>query len=81
MKYLLLIIASYAICYYLVGLLIHGRLADIAEGLRHRPDPPTPGEYLRNVEAHARQSHRHYTMLAGTLVSLVACVLAWAFSR
>ncbi|AXA24940.1 hypothetical protein [Pseudomonas putida] len=80
MKYLLLAFASYASCYYLVGLLIRGRLADIAEGLRHRPDAPTPGQYLREVERHARQAQRHYSLFAGSVLALVLCALAWWLS-
>ncbi|HEK1766167.1 hypothetical protein ACCE15_12035 [Pseudomonas parafulva] len=80
MKYLLLAFASYASCYYLVGLLIRGRLADIAEGLRHRPDAPTPGQYLREVERHARQAHRHYSLFAGSVLALALCALAWWLS-
>lgn len=81
MKYLLLILASYAGCHYLVGLLIRGRLADIADGLRYRSDAPTPGEYLREVEASARLAHRQYTLFAGTVLSTLLCALAWWFGR
>ncbi|MCO7514018.1 hypothetical protein NJF44_06630 [Pseudomonas guariconensis] len=78
MKYLLTTLASYACTYYLTGLLIRGRLADIAEGLRHRPDAPPPGQYLREVEQHARRAHRRYSLAAGTLVATLACLLlAW----
>ncbi|QXI40681.1 hypothetical protein [Pseudomonas xantholysinigenes] len=76
MKYLLLTLASYASSYYLVGLLIRGRLADMAEGLRHRPDAPPPGQYLREVEAHARRAHRHYSLFIGTLLTLLLVALA-----
>lgn len=58
MKYLLFTLASFAATYYLVGLLIQGQLAEIAEGLRHRPDAPTPGQYLREVRPQARRAHR-----------------------
>ena len=58
MKYLLVMLASYVSTHYLVGLLIQGQLANIAEGLRHRPDAPTPGEYLREVRPQARRAHR-----------------------
>ncbi|MCU7238789.1 MULTISPECIES: hypothetical protein [Pseudomonas] len=77
MKYLLLTLGSYAGSYYLVGLLIRGRLADLAEGLRHRPDAPSPRLYLREVESHARRAHRHYSLVVGTvlaLLSLLACI-------
>lgn len=78
MKYLLATLISYAGSYYLVGLLIRGQLADVAEGLRHRPEAPTPGQYLREVEAHARRAHRHYSLFAGTALALLLCVLcAW----
>ena len=40
MIYLFLALLSYACTYCLVGLLIQGQLADVAEGLRHRPDAP-----------------------------------------
>lgn len=78
MKYLLLTLGSYATSYYLVGLLIRGRLADLAEGLRHRPDAPPPGQYLREVEAHAQRAHRHYSLFAGTvLAALLVALAAW----
>lgn len=78
MKYLLLTLASYASSYYLLGLLIRGRLADIAEGLRHRPDAPPPGQYLREVEEHARRARLHYSFFAGSLLALVLVgLLAW----
>ncbi|MGG7595682.1 hypothetical protein ACQ4OD_01430 [Pseudomonas sp. WC1] len=78
MKYALVILASYASVWYLVGTLIRGRLADIAEGLRHRPDAPPAGQYLREVQAHARRAHRHYSLFAGTMLALVLTVFcAW----
>lgn len=78
MKYALVILASYASVWYLVGTLIRGRLADIAEGLRHRPDAPPAGQYLREVQAHARRAHRHYSLFAGTVLALVLTVFcAW----
>ncbi|MFJ4157855.1 hypothetical protein ACIPZF_24055 [Pseudomonas sp. NPDC089752] len=80
MKYLLLTLASFASTYYLVGLLIQGQLADIAEGLRHRPDAPAPGQYLREVRPHARRAHRQYTLIAGTGLAVVACLIAFWFS-
>ncbi|NQD56154.1 hypothetical protein HP546_12430 [Pseudomonas sp. CM25] len=76
MIYLFLVLLSYACTYYVVGLIIHGQLADVAEGLRHRPDAPTPGEYLREVRPHARRAHRHYTLLAGSALTVLACLLA-----
>ena len=80
MRYLLLILASYTCSYWLVGLLIRGQLADIAQGLRHRPDAPTPGQYLREVEQHARRAHRQYSLMAGSAVALVICLLAYWLS-
>ncbi|WP_110994946.1 hypothetical protein [Pseudomonas sichuanensis] len=78
MKYLLLTLASYAASYYLVGLLIQGGLANIAEDLRHRPDAPPPGQYLREVEQHARRAHRHYALFSGSLLALLLVLLcAW----
>ncbi|WP_252089078.1 hypothetical protein [Pseudomonas sp. MWU13-3659] len=78
MKYLMLALGSYASSYYLVGLLIRGRLADIVEGLRHRPEGPPPGQYLHDVQAHARRAHRHYGLFAGTLLAVVLGLLcAW----
>ncbi|MBI6954053.1 hypothetical protein LOY42_13480 [Pseudomonas sp. B21-023] len=78
MKYALVILASYASVWYVVGTLIRGRLADIAEGLRHRPDAPPAGQYLREVQAHARRAHRHYSLFAGTMLALVLTVFcAW----
>lgn len=78
MKYLLLTLASYAGSYYLVGGLIRGRLADLAEGLRHRPDAPPTGQFLREVEEHARRAHRHYSLFVGTLLAMVLILLsAW----
>jgi len=77
MKYLLLILASFASTYYLVGLLIQGQLADIAEGLRHRPDAPPPGQYLREVRPHARRAHRQYTLMAGSAVAVMVCLVVY----
>ncbi|MCX2888095.1 MULTISPECIES: hypothetical protein [unclassified Pseudomonas] len=79
MIYLILALLSYACTYYLVGLIIQGQLADVADGLRHRPDAPTPGEYLREVSAHARRAHRQYTLMAGSALAIVACLLASGF--
>ena len=76
MIYLFLALLSYACTYYLVGLLIQGQLADVAEGLRHRPDAPTPGEYLREVEPLARRAHRHYTLMAGSVLAVLVCLVA-----
>ncbi|QHG65031.1 hypothetical protein [Pseudomonas putida] len=75
MKFLLSTLFSFAFTYYVVGLLIQGQLAEIAEGLRHRPDAPTPGEYLREVRPHARRAQRLYTLMAGSVLALVVCLL------
>lgn len=80
MRYLLLILASYTCSYWLVGLLIRGQLADIAEGLRHRQDAPAPGQYLREVEQHARRAHRQYSLMAGSALALVICLVAYWLS-
>ena len=80
MIYVLIALVSYSGTYYLVGLLIQGQLADVADGLRHRPDAPTPGEYLREVRPHARRAHRHYTLMAGSAVAILACLLASWFA-
>lgn len=77
MKYLLLALTSYATAYYVIGLLIQGRLADIAEGLRYRPDAPPPGQYLREVQAYAQRARRHYSLFAGSLLAAALCTLAW----
>jgi len=55
-------------------------LADIAEALRHRPDAPPPGQYLREVRPHARRAHRQYTLMAGSAVALVICLIVYALS-
>jgi hypothetical protein len=79
MKYLLLIVASFASTYHLVGLLINSQLNELAEGLRHRPDAPPPGQYLREVRPQARRAHRQYTLMAGSTLALVACLIVyWA---
>lgn len=75
MKYVLSVLASFALIYYVVGLLIRSQLAQIAEGLRHRPDAPTPGEYLRQVRPHARRARRQYTLMAGSVMALIVCLL------
>lgn len=80
MIYLLLALLSYGGTYYLTGLLIQGQLADVAEGLRHRPDAPTPGEYLRAVKPHAHRAQRQYTLMAGSALALLACLVASWFS-
>ncbi|MFT2159198.1 hypothetical protein [Pseudomonas putida] len=79
MIYLFLALLSYACTYCLVGLLIQGQLADVAEGLRHRPDAPTPGEYLREVGPRARQARRQYTLIAGSVLAALACLIASGF--
>lgn len=79
MIYLFLVLLSYACTYCLVGLLIQGQLANVAEGLRHRPYAPTPGEYLREVEPRARQARRQYTLIAGTVLAVLACLIASGF--
>jgi len=76
MTYLFLALLSYACTYYLVGLIIQGQLADVAEHLRHRPDAPTPGEYLREVRHLARRAHRHYTLMAGSVLAVLVCMVA-----
>ncbi|WDY60411.1 hypothetical protein [Pseudomonas sp. PSKL.D1] len=80
MKYIVLAVGCYASTWYVVGLLIRGQLADIAEGLRHRPDAPPPGQYMREVQPHARRAHRQYTVMAGSVVALAVCLLAWWLS-
>ncbi|WP_445671941.1 hypothetical protein [Pseudomonas inefficax] len=80
MTYVFLVLLSYACTYYLIGLIIRGQLADVAEGLRHRPDAPTPGEYLRAVKAHARRAHRYYTLALGSILAVLACLAASWFS-
>ncbi|HYQ54295.1 MAG TPA: hypothetical protein VES70_28115 [Pseudomonas sp.] len=77
MKYLFLALSSLAVTYYLIGLMIQGQLADIAEGLRHRPDAPTSGEYLRKAQPHARRVQRQYTLLVGSGLALVVCLIAY----
>ncbi|NIE74820.1 hypothetical protein F3J44_27795 [Pantoea sp. Tr-811] len=78
MKYLLLTLGSFALTYYLVGLLIQGRLADLADGLRHQPDAPSPAEYLDAIRAHARKAHWQYTLAAGTVLAVLVCmVVSW----
>ncbi|MFJ4384724.1 hypothetical protein ACIP02_10285 [Pseudomonas sp. NPDC089408] len=79
MTYLFLALLSYACTYYVVGLLIRGQLAEVAEGLRHRPDAPTPGEYLREVSQAARRAQRHYTLMAGSVLAVVACLVVSGF--
>ncbi|MGE8372609.1 MAG: hypothetical protein ACN6PC_14270 [Pseudomonas putida] len=76
MIYVFLALLSYTCTYCLVGLLIQGQLADVAEGLRHRPDAPTPGEYLRAVKTHARCAHRQYTLMAGSVLAVLVCLVA-----
>ncbi|MPT02008.1 MAG: hypothetical protein E2581_26525 [Pseudomonas sp.] len=79
MRYLLLALTCYGATYYLVGLTIQGQLANIADGLSHRPDAPTPAQYLREVRHQARRAHRHYTLLAGSVLALGCClVVSWA---
>lgn len=79
MKYLFLTLSSLLVTHYLIGLLIQGQLAEIAEGLRHRPDAPTSGQYLREVQPHARRTQRRYTLLVGPGLALLACLVAyWA---
>ncbi|MFV3382104.1 MULTISPECIES: hypothetical protein [Pseudomonas] len=75
MKYLITALVCYACTHYLVGLLIHGRLAEMAEGLRHRPDAPTPGEFLREAQSHARRAHRQYSLVVGTVAAVLACLI------
>jgi len=75
MKYLVTTLACYVCTYYLIGLLIRGRLADMAEGLRHRPDTPTPGEYLREVQPYARRAHRQYSLGMGTIAAVAGCLI------
>ena len=38
------------------------------------------GEYLRAVKAHARRAHRQYTLMAGSALALLACLVASWFS-
>lgn len=76
MTYFVLTLLSYACAYYLTGLIIRGQMADVAEHLRHRPDAPTPGAYLREVQQAARRAHRHYTLMAGSVLAVLACLIA-----
>ncbi|BBR54026.1 MULTISPECIES: hypothetical protein [Pseudomonas] len=75
MKYLATALACYACTHYLVGLLIHGRVAEMAEGLRHRPDAPTPGEFLRETQPYARRAHRQYSLVVGTAAAVIGCLI------
>ncbi|MFJ4347778.1 hypothetical protein [Pseudomonas sp. NPDC089401] len=72
MKYVLSTLVSYAVTHYVVGLMIRGQLAEVAEGLRHQPDAPTPGQYLREMRPYVRRAQRQYSLMAGTVVALLA---------
>jgi len=75
MKYVLSVLASFSLTYYMTGLLIRSQLAEIARGLRHRPDAPTPAQYLREVRLHARRARGQYTLLTGSVMALLVCLL------
>lgn len=75
MKYVFSILISFTLTYHVVGLVIRSQLAEIAEGLRHRPDAPTPGQYLREVRPHACRAQRQYTLMAGSVIALFLCLL------
>ncbi|WP_349975298.1 hypothetical protein [Pseudomonas sp. WHRI 8519] len=77
MKYLLLTAACFASTHHVVGLLIDSHLNELAEGLRHRPDAPPPGQYLREVRPQARRAHRQYTLMAGSTLAVVVCLIAY----
>lgn len=80
MTYLVLVLASYGLSYYVVGLLLDGQVADIAEGMRHRPDAPAPGQYLRAVQARVRRVRWEYSLMVGTVLSALSCVGAYWLS-
>ncbi|ANY87206.1 hypothetical protein [Pseudomonas putida] len=67
MKYLITVLVCYACA--------HGRLAEMAEGLRHRADAPTPGEFLREAQPHARRAHRQYSLVVGTVAAVLGCLI------
>lgn len=81
MKYLLIFLGSYAVIYFIVNAIVETRVEDMAEELRHRPGAPTPGQFLKEVQASARQSTREYTLIAGTLIALLVSVLVWWVTR
>ncbi|MBF8676966.1 hypothetical protein IRZ53_21320 [Pseudomonas fulva] len=74
MIYLVLALASYGLSYYVVGLLLDGQVADIAEGMRHRPDAPAPGQYLRAVQARLRRVRWAYSLMVGTCLTALSSV-------
>lgn len=80
MKYVLSALVSFAVTHYLVGLMIRGQLAEIAEGLRHQQNAPTPAQYLQEVRPHARRAQLRYTLIAGAVVAFFACLVASWFS-
>ncbi|MBF8726159.1 hypothetical protein [Pseudomonas putida] len=73
MIYLVIALASYGLSYYVVGLLLDGQVADIAEGMRHRTDAPTPGQYLRAVEQRLRRVRWEYSLMVGTVLTATSC--------
>ncbi|AVF55487.1 hypothetical protein G7017_21580 [Pseudomonas fulva] len=77
MIYLVLALASYGLSYYVIGLLIDGQVADIAEGMRHRRDAPAPGQYLRAVQARLRRVRCEYSLMVGTFLTALSCVGAY----
>ncbi|MFK3722132.1 hypothetical protein ACI2J9_21525 [Pseudomonas fulva] len=77
MIYLGLALASYGLSYYVVGLLLDGQVADIAEGMRHRPDAPAPGQYLRAVQPRLRRVRWAYSLMVGTFLTALSSVGAY----
>ena len=51
-------------------------MADVAEHLRHRPDAPTPGAYLREVQQAARRPTGTTPLMAGSVLAVLACLIA-----
>ncbi|RYE50546.1 MAG: hypothetical protein EOP18_13290 [Rhizobiaceae bacterium] len=81
MKYLLIILASYASVYLCVSPLLDARVQDIIEGLEMRRRAADIEVYIEQVIDALNRSKLEYALFGGTLLAGFICAGVWLLSR
>ncbi|MBD8755984.1 hypothetical protein [Pseudomonas coleopterorum] len=81
MKYLLIILASYASVYLCVSPLLDARVQDIIEGLEMRRRAADIEVYIEQVIDALNRSKLEYALFGGTLLAVLICAGVWLLSR
>jgi len=80
-KYLLIILASYASVYLCVSPLLDARVQDIIEGLEMRLRAADIEVYIEQVIDALNRSKLEYALFGGTLLAGLICAGVWLLSR